>query len=108
MIRRPRFPLALRLAWMESELGSAAKLARLMVTDMKSLVSRAEGVEAKLVMVATVAIAAVVPLGLNPRTLEAFVEHLASDGDLAVAEALAADIVMQVMLALTPDDEEDA
>ena len=107
MIRRPRFPLALRLAWVESEIDSAAKLAHMLVTDMKQVIRRAEGVDAKLLMLATVCSAAVLPLGVNPRTLEAFVEQLGPDGDLAQAETLAAEIIIEVMTALSGDDGDD-
>ncbi len=98
MIRRPRYPLALRLAWLESEVGSAAKLAHLIVGDMRSLRDQSGGAEARALLAASLAAAALLLLGAEPRLLHDFIEAMSPGGDLEEAEAIAADILGQALL----------
>ena len=97
MIRKPRFPLALRLGWIETELTAASKLRPAMIADMKSMRVAADDTDARLMILASVAAAALLLLGLNPVTLQSFVDAMGPDGEVDEAEDLGAVVLEQVL-----------
>lgn len=98
MIRRPRYPLTLRLAWIEQELSHAARLLPSMISDARALRQMAEATDAKVVLVAYLAVTIMLPFGADPKKVEAFIGELGPDGDIEQADVLAGELVGEVLL----------
>lgn len=104
MIRRPRFPLALRLGWMESELTAAAKLLPAMIADLKDLRGKGDDTAARTMILASVAAAALLLMGVDARTLQEFVDAMGPEGDVDDAEELGAEVLEIVFAMLASTD----
>lgn len=98
MIRRPRYPLTLRLAWMEQELSHAARLLPAMIGDARALRQMAEATDAKVVLVAHLAVTVLLPFGADPRKVEAFIVELGPEGDIEQADVLAGELLAEVLM----------
>lgn len=106
MTRRPRFPLALRLGWMERELTAAAKLLPLLIEDGRAIRGAADDRDDRVMILASLTVAALVLLGMDAQTLQAFVGTMSPEGDGDEAEDLGADLLEQVMTLLADADGE--
>ena len=107
MIRRPRFPLALRLAWLEREIQAASRLLPAMIADLKDVTGKADEADSRVAVLASLTGAALLLLGIDPALLQAFVDAMGPEGEPNEAEDLGAQILEQVF-AMLADEEGSA
>ena len=102
MTRRP-YALLPRLAWIEKELGNATALLPMIIADIGEMRDAMDDASVRAIVVGSVAATGLLAVGVDARTLQAFVEAIGPEGDLDQAEELGAAILQQVMTLLADE-----
>jgi hypothetical protein len=105
MMRR-RYPLVLRLARIDSELASAAKMIDLLADDLLDGAFAVHDAEARVFLLVAMSGALLLASGIEPRLVHAWMTDMGPGGEVEDADRLGTQIVEQMMLIHGPTQGE--